>query len=886
MTPSGISVPQQIGRYDILEELGRGAMGVVFKARDPFIGRLVAVKTITAGIADDPDLLERFRREAQAAGGLQHPNIVTIYEMSEFEGTPFIAMEYLEGESLEKKIGRQTRLPLVQRLGYLVQACRALDYAHRRGVIHRDIKPANIMVTSEGLVKVVDFGIARIADTAKTQTGAMLGTISYMSPEQVRGQHADQRCDIWALGIVMYELLSYRRPFVGENHAAVLMSIIDNEPKAIREIAPECSQDLETVVLRAIHKEAGQRYQTMEAVLVDLEPIWTSLQKEAVQKLVSHGRELIEGGKLEEASEVLRKSLLIDTGNVTARELFDQVNALIGANPANSAGSEPVSGSRNPQPATVPPAEELESAHRRHNTVVATSPFDPKLSQMREPGDKHRESSDPAARPAQQQTQNRSTISNESAMPSARSHGGTVGGTIFVPSPAQTPRTDRPAPPAAGQRSTVAKTVPPRSAAPQSPAPLARRAAAPKSDRASGKRTPAFQAAGGVILLILGAAGYWKLSARHNFAEQPRMNIPAPPLIPVPAAAQPAEARNAPGATPAVGTPEAATASIEDQQRHLIDLAHEAADSRNYKAAQLRLEEAAKLDGPLNALVKDLRREFSEDAHGADLRQVAQQEQSLWTRAMKDVDAGRFDDSEKSLREILTLPEAGRHWRDAARYVDEIIPERRQQEQLWAREQHESGMIGPEHRLNEVRILAQVLAQGGAHQHEARQKRDSLFSQFTWGKLGKNEVQAPGISASDLAQFPRLKDAVDQAVTQGDAKALVQLQDIRPRFKSIVDGGGLLLPDARDYLNSVIPKAQKTIEDRLAKTEADAAANAKYREVAKKFDQAVATQNTKILRSQIQPEFLDIVNAGGPRTEEAARYVNALIPAALKKSAR
>jgi serine/threonine protein kinase len=132
VTLRGTSAPQQIGRYEILEELGRGAMGVVFKARDPFIGRLVAVKTITTGIADNPDLLERFRREAQAAGGLQHPNIVTIYEMSEFDGTPFIAMEYLEGESLERTIGGQLRLPLVHKLGYLVQACRALDYAHRR----------------------------------------------------------------------------------------------------------------------------------------------------------------------------------------------------------------------------------------------------------------------------------------------------------------------------------------------------------------------------------------------------------------------------------------------------------------------------------------------------------------------------------------------------------------------------------------------------------------------------------------------------------------------------------------------------------------------------------------------------------------------------------
>jgi len=195
---------QQIGRYEILQEIGRGAMGVVFKGRDPLIGRAVAVKTITAGVTEDADLLERFYREARAAGGLQHPNIVTIYEMAESGGAPFIAMEYLEGESLEKLIARKPALSLGTKVGYVVQTCRALDYAHRRGVIHRDVKPANIMVTRDGIVKVVDFGIARITDTSKTQTGALLGTLAYLSPEQLRGQHADARSDIWALGVVLY----------------------------------------------------------------------------------------------------------------------------------------------------------------------------------------------------------------------------------------------------------------------------------------------------------------------------------------------------------------------------------------------------------------------------------------------------------------------------------------------------------------------------------------------------------------------------------------------------------------------------------------------------------------------------------------------------------
>ena len=203
---------QQIGRYEILQEIGRGAMGVVFMGRDPSIGRVVAVKTITAGLAENPALLERFYREAQAAGGLQHPNIVTIYELAQSGGAPFIAMEYLEGESLEKLIARKPALPLTTKVGYTCQTCRALDYAHRRGVIHRDVKPANIVVTRDGVVKVVDFGIARLADTSKTQTGTFLGTLAYMSPERLRGQNAGARCDIWALGVVLYELTPISGP--------------------------------------------------------------------------------------------------------------------------------------------------------------------------------------------------------------------------------------------------------------------------------------------------------------------------------------------------------------------------------------------------------------------------------------------------------------------------------------------------------------------------------------------------------------------------------------------------------------------------------------------------------------------------------------------------
>src|SRR4029077_7470858 len=241
------------------------------------------VKTITSGVAQSADLLERFYREARAAGGLQHPNIVTIYELAESGGAPFIAMEYLEGESLEKIIARKPVLPLATKLGYIVQTCRALDYAHLRGVIPRDVKPANIVVTRDGIVKVVDFGIARLGHSSNTQTGMLLGTLAYMSPEQVRGQHFDARSDVWAMGVVLYELITYQRPFTGENHAALLLSILQNEPPPIRQAAPQCPVALERVISKCLRKDEKERYPSMEALLKDVEHLNSSLTGETAK---------------------------------------------------------------------------------------------------------------------------------------------------------------------------------------------------------------------------------------------------------------------------------------------------------------------------------------------------------------------------------------------------------------------------------------------------------------------------------------------------------------------------------------------------------------------------------------------------------------------------
>jgi serine/threonine protein kinase len=318
---------EKLGKYLILGELGRGAGGVVYRARDPIINRLVALKTITTGLAEFPDLLQRFYQEAQSAGGLQHPNIVTIYDMGDEQGVPYIAMELLEGESLDQLIGRRTPLPVPLKLTYALQACRALDYAHKRGIIHRDIKPDNVMLTKDGTVKVVDFGIARVLETSKTQTGMLLGTFAYMSPEQYHGEHADARSDIWSFGVLLYELLAYQRPFKGQTPASLMHGICQLEPPPLLTVAPECPPALEKVIQKVLQKSADERYQSMEELLLDLDPICKSLQSDSVVALVVQARELSEQGEYSQSRDLLRQALQIDSTNTQARNLLDKVNA-------------------------------------------------------------------------------------------------------------------------------------------------------------------------------------------------------------------------------------------------------------------------------------------------------------------------------------------------------------------------------------------------------------------------------------------------------------------------------------------------------------------------------------------------------------------------------
>ena len=259
-----------IGRYQLVETLGQGGMGVVYRAFDTLLQRVVAVKVISGAIESGGEQRERFFREARAAGQLSHRNIITIYDLGEQDGQPYLAMEYLEGQDLQRRLTRPERMSLARKIDLVMEVCQGLEYAHARGVIHRDIKPANIFITDNGTAKILDFGLARLVTSELTNSNMMMGTINYMAPEQVRGERADHRSDIFSLGVVLYELLGGRKAFEGESFATTLYRILQEEPESLLNIDPTLPPELVAIVERTLAKPRDERYQNMSELLRDL----------------------------------------------------------------------------------------------------------------------------------------------------------------------------------------------------------------------------------------------------------------------------------------------------------------------------------------------------------------------------------------------------------------------------------------------------------------------------------------------------------------------------------------------------------------------------------------------------------------------------------------
>ncbi|MBU1337616.1 MAG: protein kinase [Acidobacteria bacterium] len=271
------------GRYRIIQELGRGGMGVVYKAQDTKLKRTVALKFLPHELTHIPEIKERFIREAQAAAALDHPNICTVYEFDEAEEKTFISMAYIDGRSLKKKIDSGP-LEISEALKLAIQAAEGLQEAHRKGVVHRDIKSANIMVTDKGQAKIMDFGLARVSGTTlMTQEGMTMGTIAYMSPEQARGEGVDHRTDIWSFGVVLYEMFGGRLPFKGEFDQAVVYSILHENPKPVTDVRPEIPMSIGQVVAKALEKNRDKRYQSIDDLVEDLRSISEGIEPEGMR---------------------------------------------------------------------------------------------------------------------------------------------------------------------------------------------------------------------------------------------------------------------------------------------------------------------------------------------------------------------------------------------------------------------------------------------------------------------------------------------------------------------------------------------------------------------------------------------------------------------------
>jgi serine/threonine-protein kinase len=319
---------RQIGRYQLLDVIGQGGMGIVYRAVDASIGRTVAIKMLHGTHAGDKDLLTRFHREVRSTANLQHKNIVTVYALDDFEGFPYMVMEHLEGQSMGEIITSRRPLHLVEKIALLCQVCEGLQYAHERNVIHRDIKPANVLVLKDGTAKIVDFGIARVGmSETLTQTGQVIGSVYYMSPEQISGAPVDNRSDIYSAGVTLYQFLTGELPFKGSetDPHSTLVKILNEPVPSLGKYLTNYPIALDEIIARAMAKNPEARYQTAEDFGYDLSRLQESLKRDITEVLLSRAKVAIDQKDWELARQQLREVLKFERRNTEATELLQIV---------------------------------------------------------------------------------------------------------------------------------------------------------------------------------------------------------------------------------------------------------------------------------------------------------------------------------------------------------------------------------------------------------------------------------------------------------------------------------------------------------------------------------------------------------------------------------
>jgi eukaryotic-like serine/threonine-protein kinase len=323
---------KRIGKYEVMEVLGRGGMGVVYRAIDKHIGREVAIKTLTQGVAGDPEMLARFYEEGRKTGRLNHPHIVTVYDLGEDNGVPFIVMERVEGDPLDKIIAKDIPLSMMDRLRIIEEMCSALGYAHSNNVIHRDVKPANIFVQPDGKAKLLDFGIARLErrsqDISLTRTGHIIGTVPYMAPERLRDKMIDGRSDIFSIGVVLHQLITGQLPFTGEDYV-LMQKILHEAHPPLSNFCVNCPEGLQDIVDRSLEKSMDMRYQTAEEMAADLRSLIEVLGKEQVVELLPEAQRLVEAEEYTRARVVLQQVLKVQSKHTGARELLTEIQRRI-----------------------------------------------------------------------------------------------------------------------------------------------------------------------------------------------------------------------------------------------------------------------------------------------------------------------------------------------------------------------------------------------------------------------------------------------------------------------------------------------------------------------------------------------------------------------------
>jgi eukaryotic-like serine/threonine-protein kinase len=385
------------GRYDVLDKLGEGAMGVVWRARDRNLSRVVALKMLSTELGDEDELHQRFHREAEAIGRLSHANIVSVYDLGEAEGRVYMAMELLEGEDLRNLIETQASVALAERVRILLDICAGLGYAHSRGVIHRDIKPANIMVTADGRVKLLDFGLARVATRETiTRRGVILGTPDYMSPEQAMGKPVDHRTDVFSAGAVFYEFLTHQKPFKGKTLHSVLYQIISEPPDPVLTLNPEVPARLALVIHRMLKKDADGRYQTMDDVARDLRIVLPTLRRRGLaaavgspdelraraREALARGRAHLEGARFAQARTEIREALMLEPDNEEAAEMLWRAERAL--RPAGQGGARDAEGVARVEKllGKAAPGRPDDEAKRALAALALIAPDDPRLGDL------------------------------------------------------------------------------------------------------------------------------------------------------------------------------------------------------------------------------------------------------------------------------------------------------------------------------------------------------------------------------------------------------------------------------------------------------------------------------------------------------------------------